>query len=87
MPVYDYRCPNCGEEFEVNRPRSEAGNPANCPKDGTEGVRIWASVGLLRGGGDTSSGGDDFGLGGMGGMGGMGDFGHDHSHGAGGHTH
>jgi putative FmdB family regulatory protein len=87
MPVYDYRCPKCGEEFEVNRPRSEAGNPALCPKDGAVGVRLFTSVGILRGAGDTSSSGDDFGLGGMGGMGG--DFGqdHGHSHGPGSHTH
>lgn len=84
MPVYDYRCPKCGDAFEVTRPRSEAGNPANCPNDGTEGVRLFTSVGILRGTGDTSSSGvgDDFGLGGMGG-----DFGHDHSHGPGSHTH
>ena len=81
MPVYDFRCPKCGAVFEVTRPRSEAGNPAHCPHDGTEGARNFASVGILRGSADSTSLpgadiGDDFG-----------DHGHGHSHGPGSHTH
>jgi putative FmdB family regulatory protein len=81
MPIYDFRCPKCGRVFEVTRPRSEAGNPASCPDDGTEGVRNYASVGILRGA--ESSGGDDDALGGLGGLGDD----HGHSHGPGGHMH
>ena len=79
MPVYDFRCPKCGREFEVSRPRSEAGNPAVCPDDGTEGVRIFTSVGYLRGAADTSSSLDDLSL--------DDGHGHGHSHGPGTHTH
>jgi putative FmdB family regulatory protein len=36
MPLYGFRCPKCGLEFEVSRPMSRSGEPANCPVDGTE---------------------------------------------------
>lgn len=81
MPIYDFRCPKCGRVFEVSRPRSEAGNPALCPDDGTEGVRNFASVGILRGASESSNSEDDD-------LGGFGDgHGHGHSHGPGTHTH
>ena len=86
MPVYDYRCPSCGQSFEVTRPRSEAGDPAMCPHDGTQGERVWGSVGFITGKTDSSS--SDFGgMDDVGGMGGMGDMGHGHSHGPGSHAH
>jgi putative FmdB family regulatory protein len=49
MPVYDFRCPQCGQIFELTRPRSEAGDPAHCPNDGTLGERIWTSIAIPRG--------------------------------------
>jgi putative FmdB family regulatory protein len=41
MPLYPYRCEHCGLEFEVSRPMSKASEPANCPMDGSQGVRIF----------------------------------------------
>ena len=76
MPVYDFRCPKCGLEFEVSRPRSEAGNPALCPQDGTEGIRNFGSVAILRTGGESDSASD--------GDGGLDDG---HGHGPGSHMH
>lgn len=36
MALYEYRCPGCGNVFELRRPMSEAGSPAECPGCGTE---------------------------------------------------
>jgi putative FmdB family regulatory protein len=40
MARYDFRCTQCGQEFEVSRPISQATNPAYCPIDGAESVRV-----------------------------------------------
>lgn len=47
MPLYEYRCKTCDETFEVRRPMSEAGAPAECAA-GHPAVRllsVFASVG------------------------------------------
>ena len=31
MPIYEYRCANCGTDFELARPMSQSGDPASCP--------------------------------------------------------
>src|SRR5207244_10407471 len=31
MPIYEYRCSNCGTDFELTRPISQASDPAPCP--------------------------------------------------------
>ena len=36
MPIYEYRCSNCGNIFEMMRPASEADSPARCPSCGKE---------------------------------------------------
>lgn len=41
MPIYGFRCPACGMEFEVSRPMKDAGNPASCPLDGESAARIF----------------------------------------------
>ena len=47
MPIYDFRCAECGMEFEVSRPRGDAGNAAYCPLDGKEAQRIFSSMGFV----------------------------------------
>src|SRR5262249_35026214 len=43
MPLYPFKCGQCGMEFEVSRKMSESSKPANCPVDGTEGTRIFTA--------------------------------------------
>lgn len=40
MPIYAYRCPACGLDFEVSRRLADRAKPAPCPHDGTEGKRL-----------------------------------------------
>ncbi len=41
MALYDFRCSQCGLEFEVSRPMAQAGDPAFCPVDGAESRRFF----------------------------------------------
>jgi len=85
MPLYDFRCPKCGLEFEVSRPFSRADEPTNCPQDGTESERLFSMrVAFVHRGGASEPSDSE--------TGGFGGLGHDHgpgghSHGSGGHTH
>jgi putative FmdB family regulatory protein len=75
VPVYEFRCTQCGKNFDVLRSREQAGAPAQCPHDGAAGQRLFTSAVVLAGGSDfDAGGGDDFDMDGMGGMGGMDDF-------------
>jgi putative FmdB family regulatory protein len=47
MPVYAFRCADCGP-FDVFRPVVEAGVPALCPACGTEARRVFSPPGLAR---------------------------------------
>jgi len=31
MPIYEYVCPDCHNKFELMRPFSQSGAPADCP--------------------------------------------------------
>ena len=48
MPLYEFKCAECDERFEVRRPMSEASDPVDCP-NGHVGARrllsVFASVG------------------------------------------
>jgi putative FmdB family regulatory protein len=45
MPIYEYRCPSCGWEFELIRRMSEVDEEALCPKCGQKvGKLISASA-------------------------------------------
>ena len=43
MPVYDYRCQDCGV-FTANRPMSEYKAPASCPTCGEPAERVLVSA-------------------------------------------
>lgn len=81
MPLYDFRCPKCGLEFEVSRPFSRATDPAMCPQDGTESDRVFTMPMTFVPGAaqQPGTGAPDLGLGDG--------HGHGHSHGPGTHTH
>jgi len=84
MPIYEYKCPSCGDIFEQMRPMSQATNPAACPRCKTESPRTISRLARAASGGGDGGGADDLGLGGSdfgGGDFGGGDFGgHGHSH-------
>jgi putative FmdB family regulatory protein len=80
MPMYDFRCPSCGLEFEVSRPFSRASEPAPCPQDGTAAERVFTMpMTFVPGSGGPSAASD-------GGSEGP-SHDHGHSHGPGGHVH
>ena len=39
MPIYEFYCSGCGQDFEVIRPISQSGDPATCNKCGELGER------------------------------------------------
>lgn len=39
MPIYEYRCPECGNEFESIRPVSRADDPIECKACGKPASR------------------------------------------------
>lgn len=53
MPRYEFRCRECGDTFEVNRPMSASGDPAQCPAGHGDTVKLLTTVGL----GGTARGG------------------------------
>ena len=78
MPIYEFRCPSCGNVFERKRPVAKASQGAKCPEDGKTAQRIFgaAIIGVGGGGdfdlGDLGAGMPDMeGMPDMGGMGGM----------------
>lgn len=40
MPIYEYRCPSCGKDFELMRPFSKADEPASCPQCGAAAEKL-----------------------------------------------
>ena len=47
MPRYDFACPECGAQFEVERPAAAASEPAPCPVCGEAGRRLFTMPRLL----------------------------------------
>src|SRR3954462_11652999 len=47
MPRYGYACPSRDAEFDLERPVSDAGNPAICPACAAESPRAFSSPRLL----------------------------------------
>ncbi|MTD57509.1 FmdB family zinc ribbon protein [Amycolatopsis pithecellobii] len=46
MPTYAYRCRECTETFEVNRPMSESSAAATCPDGHADTVKLLTTVAL-----------------------------------------
>lgn len=72
MPVYEFRCPSCGNVFERVRPREKASTGARCPDDGKQAQRIFGAA-IIGVGGTSDEGFGD--LGDLGDLGGMPDMG------------
>ena len=45
MPIYEYRCTECGADFELMRPMSKANEPAACPKCGAASEKLVSAFG------------------------------------------
>jgi putative FmdB family regulatory protein len=54
MPTYTYRCRECSDEFDVQRPMRESSEPAACPDGHRDTVKLLATVALT--GRDTGGG-------------------------------
>lgn len=88
MPLYDFRCPKCGLEFEVSRPFSRATEPAQCPQDGETAERVFTMpVAFVKGAASEPSGSSPSAAIDHHGHSHGHDHGHGHSHGPGTHTH
>jgi putative FmdB family regulatory protein len=46
MPTYAYRCRECTETFELNRPMSESSAPASCPEGHRDTVKLLTTISL-----------------------------------------
>lgn len=80
MPIYEYKCPSCGDVFEQRRPMSQATDPAPCPSCHAESPRTISRLArVAHGGEEEGGGGEDSGFGAS-------DFGGGHSHDHG-HSH
>ena len=76
MPIYEFRCPSCGNVFERKRPVAKASQGAKCPEDGKNAQRIFGAAIIGVGSGDAMADLGDLGagmpdMGDMAGMGGM----------------
>jgi putative FmdB family regulatory protein len=40
MPIYEYRCSACGNDFEMTRPISQSSEPAPCTKCGKPSQKL-----------------------------------------------
>ncbi|MCX4091292.1 FmdB family zinc ribbon protein [Nocardia sp. alder85J] len=44
MPTYAYRCRECTDTFELQRPMSESAAPASCPDGHTDTVKLLTTI-------------------------------------------
>ncbi len=40
MPIYEYHCPNCNDDFELMRRMSDVDKPASCPRCGSQAEKL-----------------------------------------------
>jgi len=59
MPLYEYKCKDCGQEFESYRRLSDAGKEEPCPACGAGAERM--GISLFRAKGSSSAGGSSCG--------------------------
>jgi putative FmdB family regulatory protein len=57
MPIYEFRCRQCGDTFEVNRPMSSASDPSDCPAGHSDTVKLLTTVGVNTGASAPAAGG------------------------------
>lgn len=60
MPMYEYRCQVCGEQYEQLRRMSEADTNLECPHCGSPQVELQVSACSIGGCGGGSGGGAGF---------------------------
>jgi putative FmdB family regulatory protein len=39
MPIYEYKCPNCGDKFELRRGINDSDSEIKCPRCGAANPR------------------------------------------------
>jgi putative FmdB family regulatory protein len=44
--MYEFKCRDCHDTFEVNRPMSESSAPATCPSGHSDTVKLLSMAGL-----------------------------------------
>ena len=49
MPIYEYYCSKCKEEYELKRPMTDMNNAAPCPKCDGSGQRLMSVFGATNG--------------------------------------
>ncbi len=57
MPMYEYRCRDCGQSFEEIRGVNELDEGALCPTCGGGAEKLFSSFATATGGGAASAGG------------------------------
>jgi putative FmdB family regulatory protein len=55
MPRYEFRCRACGDTFEVERPMSEASQPAACPAGHGDTVKLLTTAKVVKVGGGSAA--------------------------------
>jgi putative FmdB family regulatory protein len=64
MPVYEYVCEKCGEQFEALRPMADSDAPIRCPACKSKRTSRTISVFAAHSGGKVVAGGNGGGCGG-----------------------
>lgn len=47
MPIYEYRCPSCGKDFDEIKGFADSDKPSKCPNCGAMAYREIADVGAV----------------------------------------
>lgn len=47
MPMYEFRCRQCGDTFTESRPMSASSDPATCPKGHDDTTRLLTVAGSI----------------------------------------